>query len=221
LLNARRSASRRERHYADAADGHAGEAVVVPLVSAYLQRISAGPEMDEGADRAGGVAAIGVPADTVDHGAEPASGSSAVVLDLALHLRAVTTDEEQLLLTWVAEGVPHRTISAWLGIRYEAATKRVWRLCQKLRAAAVRYAATLPPEAQAEVTRFLRRAGALPPLVLPAPPGARPPLDEPRSPASHTAASHTARSHLDRAAQAGAPPAAPDPPGHTRRGAIP
>ena len=87
------------------------------------------------------------------------------VLQLAAALRAATTTDEQLLLTWVAERVPHRTIAAWLGVTYDAAAKRVWRLCRRLRAAAVRHVEALAADERREVERFLRRAGALPPLV--------------------------------------------------------
>ena len=50
-------------------------------------------------------------------------------------------------------------------MNYDAATKRIWRLCRKLRAAAVRHGERLGGEERAAVDRFLRRAGVLPPLV--------------------------------------------------------
>lgn len=192
LLNARRAAARRQRHHVAAAESHAGESVVVPLVSEYLRRVSEGPASVWDAER-------GERPDDRD--------ASAVLLQLALHLRALTTADELMLLTWVAEGVPHRTIAAWLGVRYDAATKRVWRLCRRLRAAALQHADAMPPEARAEVERFLRRAGALPPLVTtPAVPPVSP-VPPARSP--------------DRAAAAGAHPADPDPAGRPDRGRTP
>ena len=84
---------------------------------------------------------------------------------LSAAIREMTTDEERLLLTWLAERVSHRMIATWLGVSYDAATKRIWRLCRKLRAAAVRHVGALAPEERAEVERFFRRAGVLPPLV--------------------------------------------------------
>jgi DNA-directed RNA polymerase specialized sigma24 family protein len=183
LLSVRRAAGRRERRHLRAAEPVDGgdRAVVLALVSAHVRRVSEGPE------RAWGDAeAADVPA-------------SSVVLQLAQHLRTATSPEDAELLVWVAEGVPHRTIAAWRGVRYDVMTKRIWRLSRRLRDAALRYAETLPAEARTELARFLRRAGALPPVVL----APAPPVD---------AASHddpTLARFDDRAAAAGATPADP------------
>ena len=249
LLNARRASARRQRHYADAAETQTGEAVVVPLVSEYLRRVSEGvDDTDDASSERRGVqrdaAAHGSTSDAI--GAAGVHGASGTVMQLALHLRAVTTDEERLLLTWVAEGVPHRTIASWLGVRYDAATKRIWRLCQKLRGVAVRYATSLPAEDRAELSRFLRRAGALPPLVLPSLPStSEPPTTFSYAPEAGRAGrepdgvgrpspgrravaeevraalpAHSTRSE-HRVTQAGDAPAAPDPTGARRRGSVP
>jgi len=162
LYNLRRDTSRRLRRHADASDAD-GEG---PLCSEYALRISAGPA---------------VVRETPNEDATP-------VLRLAAALRAATTTEEQLLLAWVAQRVPHRRIAEWLNVGYDAATKRVWRLCRRLRAVAVRHAAALAPAERREVERFLRRAGALPPLL------AAVPADAPRR-AVHGGDAHPVDDH--------------------------
>ena len=75
-------------------------------------------------------------------------------------LGAHLTREEQEMLAWVAEGVPHRLIAEWLGITREAAKKRIARLCRRLRAAAGDATARLPLADRREIDRLMRRAGA-------------------------------------------------------------
>ncbi|AHG93510.1 hypothetical protein J421_5975 (plasmid) [Gemmatirosa kalamazoonensis] len=159
LIDVRRAAARRQRRYAEAATdatrhapvrgtvrgtagpAHVGEAVVETLCSEYARRASEPREPND-----------------------DAAGSPAVRA-LAAAIRDMTSDDERLLLTWLAERVSHRMIATWLGVSYDAATKRIWRLCRKLRAAAVQYGARLGDAERAEVDRFLRRAGVLPPVV--------------------------------------------------------
>ena len=146
LIDVRRAAARRQRRYTEAAadgergDTPAGEAVVEALASEHARRASLPREPND---------------------AEP----SVAVRALAAAIREMTSEEERLLLTWLAERVSHRMIATWLGVSYDAATKRIWRLCKKLRAAAVRHGERLGTAERAEVDRFLRRAGVLPPVV--------------------------------------------------------
>jgi DNA-directed RNA polymerase specialized sigma24 family protein len=163
LYNLRRAAARRLKRYGEAAtDTTDGAPVVAPLCSEYVLRLSSGPAAVHELTPAS------MTAPRPPH-PSPSDDTTAVdaspVLRLAAALRATTTTDEQLLLAWVAHRVPHRTIAGWLGVSYDVATKRLWRLCRRLRAAAVRHAASLAPEDRHEIERFLRRAGALPPLV--------------------------------------------------------
>ena len=56
--------------------------------------------------------------------AEERVNGAGVVARFGLALGARLTTEEQQMLAWVAEGVPHRLIAEWLGINREAAKKR-------------------------------------------------------------------------------------------------
>ena len=150
LIDVRRAAARRQRRYTEAAaEGEradapvgGGEMVVEALASEHARRASLPREPNESGD-------------------EP----SVAVRALAAAVREMTSEEERLLLTWLAERVSHRMIATWLDVSYDAATKRIWRLCRKLRAAAVKHGETLGAAERAEVDRFLRRAGVLPPVV--------------------------------------------------------
>lgn len=209
LLNVRRSAARRRRRYADASTGEraGGETVVAALCSAHLLAVSAGVR-EPSAPRWGG--------DEPDHpDAAPPAPLSPAVLELASMVRAATSDDERLLLTWVAEQVSHRMIAEWLGISYDAATKRIWRLCRKLQAAAVRHVGTLDARARADVDRFLRRAGVLPPLVAAVSPAAAR-RELPRCPFGEDPAPGDAR-----ARSRASPISPPDRPPHRRAPAPP
>lgn len=156
LLNLRRAASRRMRRYGEAATlQRDGESVVEPLCSEYVLRLSAGEMMVRES----------APGPSLSASRDDDEVDPAPVLRLAAALRRATTTDEQMLLAWVAQRVPHRTIAMWLGVSYDAATKRIWRLTRRLRGAGVRHAATLEPGERREIERFLRRAGVLPPLV--------------------------------------------------------
>jgi len=90
-----------------------------------------------------------------------AGGSPAphpVLALMATRLDATLSDQERLLLAWMAEHVPMRTVATWLGIGYDAALKRASRLRTRLRADALAYVATLPPEERRVVELFLERA---------------------------------------------------------------
>jgi len=61
------------------------------------------------------------------------------------------------VLTWHADGVPHRQIAAWLDLSYDAVAKRVQRLGRRLAARVPVLAAALPPDERAALDRLLRR----------------------------------------------------------------
>lgn len=139
-LRTRRSRIRRARHYGDATDEVAPgspESVVRSVCSAYSLRLVREPEPD------------------CDGGAPPVA---AVIGRLAAALESVLTPEEEQLLCWHGEQVEHREIAAWLGVSYDAATKRIWRLCRKARALAADVVASFSPAEQAALARVFRRA---------------------------------------------------------------
>jgi hypothetical protein len=130
------------RHYADAADeATAGsfESVVRSACSAHALRVVREPE----------------PASEADGG----TGASAAIARLAAALDGILTPEEEQLLAWHGEQVPHREIAQWLGVSYDAATKRIWRLCRKARALADDAIRDLPPEDRAALARVFGRSG--------------------------------------------------------------
>ncbi|MDB4878539.1 MAG: hypothetical protein JWM41_4985 [Gemmatimonadetes bacterium] len=137
-LNVKRAASCRERHHAAASDRWTGEWVVTSLCSEAALRSSAGLE-------------------------ESAVRQLSVLERLATELRAGLTDEEHSILMWISQGASHREISAWLAVSYEATSKRIWRLCRRLRAQATDRAESYEVSERAEVERFLRRVSV--PLV--------------------------------------------------------
>ena len=139
-LKVRRGELRRARREGDLFCGGGapiGDATPVlrALCSAHSLRVSEGPEL-----------------------AEP-SRSSAVEL-LATRVAAELSEQDLLLLTWVAEGVSRRQIAEWLGVGYEAARKRVLRLAHRVRDLAATRAATLDAVERAEVVRRLPRPAA-------------------------------------------------------------
>ena len=89
--------------------------------------------------------------------AEPLPSKPTAFQSLAAAVRRDVTREEELILGWIAHGVPHRQIAEWLGVSYEAATKRIWRLCRRLRARAAEHAEALAPEERGEAVRRVRR----------------------------------------------------------------
>jgi len=132
FLELKRSTRRRERRYA--VDGAVGA-----VMSEHAHRVADPARVAEDARTASSPAARFAEA-------------------LASHL----SREEQQMLAWVAEGVPHRLIAEWLGITREAAKKRIARLCRRLRAAAGEATARLPVADRREIDRLLRRASVPP-----------------------------------------------------------
>lgn len=133
-LRLKRDAATRERRAADAAADIDGERVVAPLCSDEARHVSAGPEGEE------------LPA------------LSAALARLADELRERLTDDEHTLLTWLSDGASHREIAGRLGASYDATSKRLWRLCRRLRTEAARRVRAYPEPERAEIARFARRA---------------------------------------------------------------
>lgn len=69
------------------------------------------------------------------------------------------TDDERTIVKWLGDGATHREITTRLGISYDATTKRIWRLCHRLRTDAARRVTSYPDDDRRELARFFRRAG--------------------------------------------------------------
>jgi DNA-binding CsgD family transcriptional regulator len=137
-----RAARRRAQHYADAAMPQPNEPRVVrEALSEGSLRASAGPMF------------------LVDASGSETGGLTRFTVLLTREL----SPRELHMLGWVAEGIPRRHIAEWLGVSYEAARKRITRLCRSLRLIAPSLLARLDEHDRSEVERFLRRVGALPP----------------------------------------------------------
>jgi DNA-directed RNA polymerase specialized sigma24 family protein len=135
-LKIKRAAIRREQHYSQAVafDGDA-EHVIRELCSEDALRASAGP------------------------GAESAAHSSYALQQLAALLGAQLSAEEMQMLGWVGAGVPRRQIAEWLGLGYDAARKRIYRVSRRLYAQLPAMLDGMSAAERAEVGRFLRRIG--------------------------------------------------------------
>ena len=129
----------RERHYGALADPSDGERVVRTLSSEYALRASAG--------------ALAPPRDD-PYALAAARLTEALTRDLAT--------DDLALLGWAAECIPHRTIAEWTGASYEATTKRIWRLCQRLRKRAREIVASWPDDAEREAVARMIGVLAMP-----------------------------------------------------------
>jgi DNA-directed RNA polymerase specialized sigma24 family protein len=85
--------------------------------------------------------------------------ASRAIEELVGYMRLRLTDEEQQILGWDERRVAHRQIAEWLGVSYDATTKRVWRLKRRLQALVADYCAHAPTPERAELERLFRRAG--------------------------------------------------------------
>lgn len=94
-------------------------------------------------------ASIGVDASVRD----VAGGLARLANDLFADLSA----DDRLILTWLGQRISHRSIADWLGMSYPACTKRVWRLCRRLRARALTIAEQYDGDDRRDVERLLRR----------------------------------------------------------------
>jgi DNA-directed RNA polymerase specialized sigma24 family protein len=61
------------------------------------------------------------------------SASTEAITHLSEVLRAGLSEDEELILAWLGDGLPHREIAELLGMGYEATRKRIQRLCAKVR----------------------------------------------------------------------------------------
>jgi DNA-directed RNA polymerase specialized sigma24 family protein len=100
-------------------------------------------------------------------------GVSPVLARLAADLASEMRAEDRLIVEWLSDHVPQQEIAAWLGLGYDAASKRIRRLRARLQAAAARHVERFSAPERQEVMTFLRRAAAVPA-------SARPPASPPR-----------------------------------------
>jgi DNA-directed RNA polymerase specialized sigma24 family protein len=135
FLRLKRAESCRAKNYDAASEDRAGEWVVSSLCSEDSLRTSRGPDGDAGL-------------------------MASALRRLATELSEGLTTEEESILVWVSERVPHAQIAEWLGVSYDACTKRIWRLCRRLRSETGARRATYSRAEQDEIDRFLRRASA-------------------------------------------------------------
>jgi DNA-directed RNA polymerase specialized sigma24 family protein len=132
-LRLKRTNACRERYYDAAGEDRSGEWVVPSLCSEDLLRTSGGPDVSPGF-------------------------ASGALGRLVAELREGLTPEEESILVWVSERVPHAQIATWLGTSYDACTKRIWRLCRRLRTESKARSATYSGSERLEIERFMRRA---------------------------------------------------------------
>jgi hypothetical protein len=116
-------------------DSRATEQVVRGLCSEDALRASAGPAADE-SERA-----------------------SHALHRLAVLLGAALSAEEKEMLGWVGAGVPRRQIAEWLGMGYDAARKRIYRLSRRLQQLIPAALDGMSAADRSEAERFLRRIG--------------------------------------------------------------
>ena len=134
-LRLKRSRLCRERYYLRVAEGV--ERVVLTASSESAVRDSYGP-------------------------AEEPEALSAAREKILAALRRELTHDEEMILGWAAQAIPHRQIAEWMGMSYDAATKRIWRLCRRLRVRLAAHIAALPPEEQRDALRIVPLAVAVP-----------------------------------------------------------
>jgi hypothetical protein len=132
-MRLKRAQSCRERKYAAATDDCYGERVVSSLCSVDAIRSSRGPGSEVHA-------------------------SSDTLFRLVTELRAGLTGDEETILVWVSERVPHRQIATWLGTSHGACTKRIWRLCRRLRRETRARRGSYSGAERVEIDRLMRRA---------------------------------------------------------------
>jgi len=84
---------------------------------------------------------------------------SNALADLIEAVAGTLTPEERQLLEWRVECIPARTIAEWVGSTEAAVTKRLWRLCARLREEGHSYIRVTSGAQRRELDRLLRRAG--------------------------------------------------------------
>ena len=80
------------------------------------------------------------------------------LMKLATALDEGLSDEERLIAVWVSNDIPQELISSWLRQTYDATSRRIRRLAERLLDAAERYAERLSEEDWREIEPFFRRA---------------------------------------------------------------
>jgi hypothetical protein len=80
---------------------------------------------------------------------------------LANTLSAALSPADRLLVTWLGHHVPQQQIALWLGITYDATSKRVRRLRTRMHRLALTIMQQANPDDAMAMRRFLERAGAL------------------------------------------------------------
>lgn len=130
--------ARRDERMGGAPHAVAGvsEPIVASACSEYTRRLAAGPEW------------------------EPERLSPALERLVISFVNGLSEDDHRLLV-WLSHLVPQRTIAEWMGATYGATVQRIWRLRERLRDGAVRYAQSLPPTERRELMRFFRRTTAM------------------------------------------------------------
>jgi len=86
---------------------------------------------------------------------------SPVLVRLVSAIEEGITDEEHLMLRWLAAQISYTMIAGWLGISRPAAVSRIQRLRARLIESALRFGTALDSVDRAEFMRFLRRTGAI------------------------------------------------------------
>lgn len=126
------------RHIDAAADALAStnEAAVLSLCSESVLRSARGPASDD----------IVLPP---------------VLERLAGAFSEAITEDERLILDWLASQISYTTIATWLGISRPAAVSRIQRLRLRLIRAALGFGVSLERAERAELVRFLRRTGTV------------------------------------------------------------
>lgn len=171
LLRRRRSAARRARRYAEAAEIQP-EMSESPLDCAPAGVLSIGTPGSKSPRR------IGAPR---THVSEPvvrtlcseaalraSEGPDVTSTETSLALarfvtglvRTLRSDDEHRLLVWLGEGVSHRTIAEWTGSTYAATAKRAYRLCRRLREEGARLLTSFSENEQRALSRILGLSGA-------------------------------------------------------------
>jgi RNA polymerase sigma factor (sigma-70 family) len=148
--------------------------LVAYLIATLRHRIAASARSTRRvAERAADFSRHGDATDLVEHSSSEASLrasrgqlSEPHVLAPALERLASALDEgltedERTILDCVARSVPQRIIAEWIGMTHGALRIRVWRLRERLREAAVVYAAHLSPAERLELKDFFRRTAVL------------------------------------------------------------
>ena len=152
----------------------APKSLIAYLIASLRHRVSASARAQRKTiDRGSDFDRDGDMADSVEHSSSEASlrasrghWSEPPVLAPALEPLASAldeglTDEERTILDCVARSVPQRIIAEWVGMTHGALRVRVLRLRERLREAAVVYAAHLAPVERRELKDFFRRTALL------------------------------------------------------------